>query len=329
MSPFAREHARSRTSRGPGVSPQSQLIAKKPQLGCSGSMAQSAQTESSLVGAPPVGGWMTCVAQADPRLAPFVAETSFYAELGTGRRHHHHLPSPSLTIIINLQGAFASLDSAGALNTTGECDGFLAGLQMTPAETVIEGPNSGIEICLTPLGASLLGGGLPLHELRDDSVPLVDLGSAFPPLLRRLGAHPTLRGKLELVRHFLLAHFQHAEVDRSFPYAWDRLRSTGGLLPIRELARELGWSQKRLVREFRQFAGLGPKEAARLFRFDRAVGWMQNQERSWTEIAVGCGFHDQPHLAREIRAFSGSSPSELRARIHPALPLPEGGNPQA
>jgi AraC-like DNA-binding protein len=32
--------------------------------------------------------------------------------------------------------------------------------------------------------------------------------------------------------------------------------------------------------------------------------------------AVECGYADQPHLTREVRAMSGCTPAELRRHLH-------------
>jgi AraC-like DNA-binding protein len=37
----------------------------------------------------------------------------------------------------------------------------------------------------------------------------------------------------------------------------------------------------------------------------------------WAALAADCGFHDQPHLAHEFRAFSGMTPSAYLAAQGP------------
>jgi methylphosphotriester-DNA--protein-cysteine methyltransferase len=52
-------------------------------------------------------------------------------------------------------------------------------------------------------------------------------------------------------------------------WAWQRRVTTGGTVPIGQIADEVGWSHKHLMVQFRRQAGLRPKTAARLIRFDR------------------------------------------------------------
>ena len=77
-------------------------------------------------------------------------------------------------------------------------------------------------------------------------------------------------------------------------------------MPVGELARELGWSRKRLVARFREHVGLPPKAVAKLLRFERArelAGTMP-----WAELAFECGYYDQSHLINDFRAVTGRTP---------------------
>jgi hypothetical protein len=53
----------------------------------------------------------------------------------------------------------------------------------------------------------------------------------------------------------------------------------------------------------------------------------RRQTVDWARVAADAGFHDQPHLVREFRAFAGLSPTQTLARQgdyanHVAMPVP-------
>jgi transcriptional regulator GlxA family with amidase domain len=87
---------------------------------------------------------------------------------------------------------------------------------------------------------------------------------------------------------------------------------SGGAVPVAELAAGTGWSARHLTEKFRAEAGLRPKEAARVARFDRARRLLRPGARL-AEVAAGTGYFDQAHLAREFRAPAGCSPSRWLA----------------
>lgn len=83
-------------------------------------------------------------------------------------------------------------------------------------------------------------------------------------------------------------------------------RSSGAGASVAELAASTGWSARRLHRHALRAYGYGPKTLARVLRFRRAVG-LARAGRPFADVAAECGFSDQAHLAREVRALSGTT----------------------
>jgi len=97
-------------------------------------------------------------------------------------------------------------------------------------------------------------------------------------------------------------------------WAWRRLVTTGGTVPISQVADEVDWSHKHLIVQFRRQAGLRPKTAARLIRFDRV--WRHVDQRrplDWGQVAADAGYADQAHLIRDFRQFTGITPTGYQA----------------
>ena len=92
-------------------------------------------------------------------------------------------------------------------------------------------------------------------------------------------------------------------------WAWRRLVSSAGAVPIGSLAREAGWSHKHLITKFRQQTGLTPKTAARLLRFEHLWHYLRDGEPArWDCIAADGGYADQSPLIRDFRQFTGGTP---------------------
>jgi len=176
-----------------------------------------------------------------------------------------------------------------------------------------------LEVLLAPLGAYRLLG-LPLDQLSGHTVDLVEvLGADGRRLAEQLRDTPSWRRRFALMDRFLLGRLDRGprpapEVAR----AWERLVATGGALPIRQLAREVGWSHRHLLTRFRQQVGLGPKTAARLVRFN-GVWRRLDEDRplDWGLVAAEVGYADQAHLVREFRQFTGTTPTGFLARARP------------
>jgi AraC-like DNA-binding protein len=81
---------------------------------------------------------------------------------------------------------------------------------------------------------------------------------------------------------------------------------------IADLVTHSGYSHRRFIALFRGAIGLGPKEYARVMRFDRALALAADPEKSWVDIAIDAGYSDQAHLSREFSALAGMSPQAWR-----------------
>ena len=111
-------------------------------------------------------------------------------------------------------------------------------------------------------------------------------------------------------------------------WAWRRLGESGGLLPVTELAAQVGWSRRHLAERFRAELGLTPKLAGRVIRFQRACRMLERpRRRGLAEVAAACGFYDQAHLTRDFNEFAGCSPGVWMAEELPSVQSPGGGSP--
>lgn len=88
-----------------------------------------------------------------------------------------------------------------------------------------------------------------------------------------------------------------------------RIERAGGTIAIDRLAGGAGLGRRQFERRFREHIGLSPHLFARIVRFQRAFRAIEAE--SGTSIAARCGFADQAHLVREIRRFSGRTPTLL------------------
>ncbi|PZF80260.1 AraC family transcriptional regulator [Jiangella anatolica] len=249
---------------------------------------------------------------AHPALAGDVAGYCGYVEHSAVPVRRRELPGPRVPVIVSF-GATLSVRSAGI---AGELTSFVAGFHDSAAVTEFVGAQAGLQVDLTPLGAHRLLD-LAGDDLRDGSLRLADVvgSSAADELASRLVEAPDWAARFALADAFLLRRLAAARVvDPEVGWVWDRLRRSGGRLRIDGLAREVGWSRRHLAGRFRRAVGLGPKEAARVLRFARAVRLLDaSPSPSLSDVAADAGYADHSHLVREFHALAGCTPSQLVA----------------
>jgi AraC-like DNA-binding protein len=98
-------------------------------------------------------------------------------------------------------------------------------------------------------------------------------------------------------------------------HALDLLARTGGQAMVRDVARAVDLSQRRLIVVFVNEVGLRPKQFGRVQRFQRALALTRNIAKAdWAELATACGYFDQAHLIHEFVEFSGVAPADYWRR---------------
>jgi AraC-like DNA-binding protein len=200
---------------------------------------------------------------------------------------------------------------------------------MRGEEPLIAGAHSHYFVIDTPcepvLGAHFRPGGafailgMPATELRNVQVSLEDLwGAAVAGELReRLQSAQTNDARFDLLEQALVSRI----AARRHPAIGFAVREIARRLPrVETLVEKLGLSHRRFIQTFADEVGLTPKVYTRVQRFQRVLRCVADREEvDWADVALACGYFDQPHLIHEFRAISGLTPTEYLARRTPHM----------
>lgn len=157
---------------------------------------------------------------------------------------------------------------------------------------------------------------LPAGEFANTHVDLESLwGPAAAELRDRLCALSVPLERFRFLENALIARLsdpptRHGAVAR----ALGLLMRTHGRATVRDLAKAVQLSQRRLIEVFTTEIGLTPKLFGRVLRFQRALALSNAPGFDWARLALDCGYFDQSHLIRDFVEFSGISPSDYQRR---------------
>jgi len=153
---------------------------------------------------------------------------------------------------------------------------------------------------------------VPLHELRDTTVPLRELWPRAELVLDEMATQRTAEARAAVLQRALASRLTGSRT-AALPRVRQglrRLSETHGRLPIRTLARSVGVSERQLERLFRERTGLRPKEMARVARLRSVLAHLASEERAdWADLANAFGYADQAHLIHEFQTLTGKSPA--------------------
>lgn len=193
---------------------------------------------------------------------------------------------------------------------------LVGGLHTALTQVSHDGHGCGVGVELTPRGVRALLG-MPAGAIGSMVIDLHGSWGRWPgELAERLffaSSWPARVQVLDCVFSGLLREAR--EPPAEVAAAWARLLRCGGNLQIAALASDLGVSRRRLSERFRAEYGLSPKQAARVFRFERAAALIDRvRAGSLAQIAADCGYFDQAHLDQEWRALTGLTPTSWIAQ---------------
>lgn len=273
-----------------------------------------------------LGSWEMVNARPHAALAGVARGYTGYRENTPGPLRRREVPRAAVTVILSFEHPLRVLPSLDGRDPGVTVTSFVAGLDDAPTITEHAGRQHGIEIALCPLAASTLFG-VAMDTVARRVVDLSDLlGREGPELISRLAEARGWSDRFALVDQVLIPRLRNGRAPPpEVSWAWRRLCESGGTIPIQQLTREVGFSQRYLIERFRTYIGFPPKVAARVLRFERARDLLQGaRPGSLASVAAGAGYYDQAHLNLEFQRLAGCTPREYLA-----TQLPDGGGNDA
>lgn len=287
-----------------------------------------------------LGAWRSAHRAADPRLRPFVS--GYFASTSTLPRpvHERLLPSAEVPLLLNFGAPHWRLDSAGTTVWTCRDGAWVVGLHDRPQLSEAVGERDFMVVGFTPLGAHHFLRA-PMDLIRGEAADLSALDAKLAAqVMSRAGVARGWNARFDAMEALIAERVADATRPGGFVAAWRRLEAADGRLPIGALAAQADCSHRVLIEQFRTYAGVTPKAAGRLFRFNRAARSLdalgpgrgaQNRgmpyiETSaegaarlgavpWADVAADCGYADQAHFIKEFRQFAGTTPGAFLRRM--------------
>jgi AraC-like DNA-binding protein len=214
---------------------------------------------------------------------------------------HRILPDGCVDVVIDLAAS-----SPGRV-------AVVAGPTARPFSVPLSGKVDYLGVCFRP-GAFFRLFDIAASELTDRIVPLAELGSIFPASsVEAICSCSTSGDPIALLEGILSRRLAHERrEDHRLPAALAVVFQTGGVIPIKDLARRVHTSPRNLSRLFDRFVGLAPKVFCRIVRFQRVVRTLKDHPgRKQLSLALGAGYYDQAHLIHEFQALAGQPPTRL------------------
>ena len=161
--------------------------------------------------------------------------------------------------------------------------------------------------------------GLPAGKdgLRIFEHPIASLQSALNDLVNA----KKINEVLYLLQDFLIAINPEAN-NNMLLKAGKAMRETGGIIPVSEVAAAAHATVRTLERNFKRSSGYSVKDVSGLMRFEQVRNHLWHHPgANLVALAHEFGYADQPHLSKEFKKYSGTTPASFARKAKTNRPV--------
>lgn len=170
-----------------------------------------------------------------------------------------------------------------------------------------------IIIEFNPLGAYRLFR-LSYIEVKNQITELADLvGNDAKELELRLSGTGSVTLKLQLLQNFLIKWLEKNPPNPIYDYCINRISDSKGLITVKQLEKETGYSSRWLHAKFSEHLGTGPKNLSEIMRFKQFYhAYSTGADMRSLKEHIYHYYHDQSHFIRAFKRFTGFTPTDLQ-----------------
>jgi AraC-like DNA-binding protein len=84
--------------------------------------------------------------------------------------------------------------------------------------------------------------------------------------------------------------------------------------PVKVMADKASVTERTVQMRFKKYAGYSPKELLRFLRFKQVMAFIlarPKEKIDWFELIVQYGYHDQSHLIKDFKYYTGVTPKQF------------------
>lgn len=139
-------------------------------------------------------------------------------------------------------------------------------------------------------------------------------------LTEKIALAKTMSERIEIFKKayedMVLGRNSLSDKEKINEYLVNRISRTKGMIAMRQLEDETNYSACYLRRIFKSFHGISPKQFAQYIRFQNLLMQADKEGVRYEQVALDCGYYDEPHMMKEFKKYSGVTLEQYRKMIN-------------
>lgn len=96
----------------------------------------------------------------------------------------------------------------------------------------------------------------------------------------------------------------------------DLVYSSNGLVKVKELSEQTGYTERYINKVFIELMGFSPKTFCKIIQFQKAIEVLNyGEQEQMTKTAMDLGYYDQAKFIRDFKEYAGITPSRYKKMI--------------
>ena len=139
-------------------------------------------------------------------------------------------------------------------------------------------------------------------------------------LTEKIALAKTMSERIEIFKKayedMVLGRNSLSDKEKINEYLVNRISRAKGMITMRQLEDETNYSACYLRRIFKSFHGISPKQFAQYIRFQNLLMQVDKEGVRYEQVALDCGYYDEPHMMKEFKKYSGVTLEQYRKMIN-------------
>lgn len=139
-------------------------------------------------------------------------------------------------------------------------------------------------------------------------------------LTEKIALAKTMSERIEIFKKayedMVLGRNSLSDKEKINEYLVNRISRTKGMITMRQFEDETNYSACYLRRIFKSFHGISPKQFAQYIRFQNLLMQADKEGVRYEQVALDCGYYDEPHMMKEFKKYSGVTLEQYRKMIN-------------
>lgn len=149
--------------------------------------------------------------------------------------------------------------------------------------------------------------------LQQQQIPLFDILKIDSFLLEKISYLPSFKDRIKWFITFLNTEHHKTIFDQNLiKYCITKIYSTYGLVNMKQLAVETGYTDRYIRKKFEEYIGFAPKQFGQIVRFQHSVRELLNNQSHLIDLIDEHGFYDEAHFYKDFKKLATLTPKQYK-----------------